>query len=213
MLSRDILIAGASNQNYAPVSQVTCMNRLAYAQRHGYCFNIRRHSEELTDLKSISREKAEFMRSALDLSEWVFWMDFDAIFTNFTAKIESIIEANPGKDFMICRDVNGPNNGVMLIRSTIATRAFMDLVISICDQHAHENAAMVHLFNHLIMPNPAINLSVLDNRVFNSMPYWLYPYEDRSGEWRQGDFIFHAPGMEIAEKVAVIKEILPQVMQ
>ncbi len=199
-----ILIAGASNQNYAEVSDLTINNQLVYSAKHEYGWRHSEHSQAVKDLKAISKEKIQFMQEALSMTEWLFWMDMDAIFTNMNIKIESIIERNPDKDFIIANDVNGPNNGIILMRSSTAVKIYLNDVLEKIDSYAHDNEAMVSL----IGAHSEVRCSIIGQKEMNSMPYWLYNYGLNAGSWLRGDFIFHAAGMSMPEKVAAIKSVL-----
>lgn len=170
-------------------------NRSSYCARHGYDFWARKHSS--SELKRVQGERVKYWLESFPVCDWLFFMGTDTVITNPSIKLETIISIHPDADLIIGRDVNGINNDVFLARSCKATSDFFCLIRDCWEQFPHEQAAMEHhLFRTEMKP------VVVDQRVMNSMPYWKYGYEnDGGGSWKPGDFVFHAAGMPVQDKL------------
>src|SRR5829696_2931709 len=79
------------------------VNHRAYADRHGYSYIYNFQSEE--PLKKYMHKVATILRY-MDLFDWVFWIDDDAFFTDFSSPLDGLLPAGR-QEFVICKS---PNN-------------------------------------------------------------------------------------------------------
>jgi hypothetical protein len=157
------------------------------------------------------------MRDAFEDSsiEWIWWLDCDAIVTNFHIKLESIIDNQ--YDIIMASDWNGINCGSFLVRNSDRGKAWLDMIYSFRDVPRYKNhkwpeqAAMMetaHLYTDI--------LKVVPQKILNSYYYSLYiPEEylwkdrlDTNGNWTVGDFVIHFPGMPNITRMEYIKLFL-----
>jgi hypothetical protein len=108
--------------------------------------------------------------------EFVFWIDADAIFVDFTRSIEDVID--PGKNLYLVKhkiDSNDvPNTGSFLIRNNAWSHAFLDTVWEKHEYIHHkwwENAAVIDIFGYhsLLHENQPDSF----NRVLLAKVKWL----------------------------------------
>lgn len=150
--------------------------------------------------------------------DWLFYVDSDAIITDYAQALEVYIKAmeTQGQVIGICDDCNGPNAGVLLIKNCLATRDLFDLVRwqGYPDQLPHtdqlsEQKALLYWMGQVLKPEQVARFA---QRVFNSYLYDLYNgrYHYPQGEWCDGDLVLHLPGVDNATRVRVFKEFIKE---
>lgn len=94
-------------------------NHKDYSNRHSYTYILR-------NLPKTNREpiweKMDLIKQTIisNKYDYIFWMDTDSIFTNFTIKIEDIINNAGGKyNFLFSGDTNIINSGHFIFKSCI----------------------------------------------------------------------------------------------
>lgn len=108
------------NNNIKQYAEYSRMINSIYALKHGYEYIS--WDYDLVPLEySVYYNKIiamyQTIKSDLNL-EWVLYLDADAIITNHEIKIEDIIAKHPDKEIIMATDLNGQNNGVVLIKNT-----------------------------------------------------------------------------------------------
>lgn len=193
-----------SNDNLNELKAITEPNRLEYCLRHGYQLIMNKYVS--TDFYFMEIERLIQLVEALKDCHWLVSMGTDTIFTNMGIKFEDIINKYKQYEVIVSKDVNGINSDIMLMRNTPAVKNWlMNLVYHTKEYHAYQFAIPS------IKPE-GFELGVIHQKEINAMPYWLYDYPDhKGGQWEEDDFIFHAAGMTIPDKIKVITEILPKV--
>lgn len=170
----------------------TTENKRAYAERHGYGFHC---PPEARTGRPPSWEKCFVMGEAIDRSEWVWWLDADAIVTNPAIQLEAIIDDY--FDMIVCHDFNGLNAGSFLLKSGPWAKQFLwDVWRS--EQFTHhpwwEQAAMMEL---LKQERNSLRTKVVEQRLLQSYCEW----------WQPGDFVLHVPGKPHAERLEILQRI------
>jgi len=182
----------------APVARITAKRLREYAARHGYPVL---HYEKLLDsLRHPSWNKVLAIRSALlsRQSEWVMWLDADAIVVNLEFPATRLIDA--GVNFICASDHNGLNAGVMLIRHCDWSFQFLETCYFLgevpLDPDGYNTLFEQSTFKHLIRNFPEIerHVKILPQAAMNSS---LKTY-------RAGDFILHLSGLSNEERLAAL---------
>lgn len=201
-----LTIHTVADDNLKELTALTAPNRLEYCLRHNY--QLRLNKFVSTDFYFMEIERLIQLVEALKDCNWLVNMGADTVFTNMAIKFEDIINKYPKNDVIVSQDVNGINSDVMLMKNTPAVKNWlMDLVYHTKEYHAYQFAIPS------IKPE-GFELGIIHQKEINAMPYWLYDYPDsKGGQWEQGDFIFHAAGMAIPEKIKVINEVLTKVVK
>jgi len=136
---------------FAPIGELCYQSIKRYADLHGMDVLLMDNvlSDRPAPWKKILVIKELFARGY----EFVFWIDADAIFVDFTRSIESVIEA--GKNLYLVKhkiDTNDvPNSGVFLIRNTVWSHAFLDAIWEKREYIHHkwwENAAIIDILGY-----------------------------------------------------------------
>ena len=170
-----------------------------YADRHGYGFSVLR--ESLDSSKTPHWSKLLMLRNAIsDQSgyDWLFWIDCDAVFTDFGKSIEDVptggrllTMANENRN--MASDRFGENTGVMLLRNDARLIEFIDDCMSLyprCkDSCVFEQQAVAYA---LEMEKWGGLWNRVRPRTLNS---YHGPFADGLGKpwclWRPGDFVMH----------------------
>jgi hypothetical protein len=91
-------------------------NHRYYAGLHGYDYRF--DTTHYTNLSTPHFRKLYSVQSALDGSEWVFWLDDDAFFTNMSMRLETFLNDLPAETFLvICASPANPKGGWTFLSS------------------------------------------------------------------------------------------------
>ncbi len=154
-------------------------NHRAYAEKHGYKYHCL-HSNP-TD-RPPAWGKIPILLSQMDSADWLFWIDADAIFTNFNKRLEEFIVAD--KDFIAGKNFDGLNSGLFLLSTSQWSRQWLVRIYGLTQFINHqwwEQAAMMY--------DLRVNLETQEHSL-------LLPYRTLQTElsWKPGDFAFHPAG-------------------
>jgi len=170
-----VMLATPNILGYAAYS--IAMNRMYCAQR-GYAFEV--YTERLDPVRHPSWHKIRAMQEVLDQDKYkyVFWIDADAIFTDFEAALEEVCW-----DVDFCFTTDPPmwttiaNGGVWMCRNTPSAKAFLAKVWEVPVQvpafagyttlHPWEQAAIN--YELLTMPHEELphRVKIMDSSAFN----------------------------------------------
>ena len=138
-----------------------------YAQKWGYDFHVQYHRE--SD-RAPQWDKVKVISNKLSEYDYIFWIDSDAIITNYNIQLERFINKAPNKNILICDDKpNGGyiNTGTMFFKNTLWSKFFLkkwwDLGTEMKYEHkfAHEQDVL----KHLLLTN---KYNTMDNtKIFN----------------------------------------------
>ena len=147
--------------------------------------------------------------------DWIWWLDCDAMITNYNIKLENIIDND--YDVIMSTDFNGLNCGSFLVKNSNRGKAWLEMIFS--------QRYVYKFYSHpwpeqIIIMETARNyteiLKVVPQKTFNSYYYSLYGSNyghdgsglDRlgiSGNWQPGDFVIHFPGYPNNQRIEWIK--------
>jgi len=200
-----------------PYKEEIFENRRKYCKKHGYTFFS--HSSPL-DNRPAAWSKLKIILSIFEKQtfDWVLWTDSDSVILNEDIKIESLIDDSV--DLVITKDCFTYNSGVFLIKNTENSKKFL-LECLRKDQHLthpwKEQAAIVEI---LESDNPIVKAKTIPQRALNSyLPqedrtgwftsindktYYWNQSADKSGEYKDGDFIIHYAGIAEEERSRLI---------
>jgi hypothetical protein len=164
-----------------------------YASKHGHEFVL---DKQPSILSSPAWEKIRVMREALDANtEWVLYLDVDAIFNNPNMSVYDAIASRGDYDVIVCSDRPNSDNkyvangGVLFVRNTEGGHYFLDKLWSLryeYTQFAYEQEAMSDL---LLADDPRFVALVCDPRAFNS-DYSTVKVIETTKQWPD-DYIVH----------------------
>lgn len=213
----NIGIATLHNLYYKDLAYYTYDNNLVeYAKRHSYIIACKQDNFSTEYL--IYFEKIKFILDTFkdnpDL-DWIWWLDCDAMVTNYNIKLENIIDND--YDVIMSTDFNGLNCGSFLVKNSNKGKAWLEMIFS--------QRYVYKFYSHpwpeqIIIMETARNyteiLKVVPQKTFNSYYYSLYGSNyghdgsglDRlgtSGNWQPGDFVIHFPGYPNNQRIEWIK--------
>jgi len=108
--------------------------------------------------------------------DFVFWIDADAIFVDYSKDIRDIIEENKNL-YLVKHTINSqevPNTGVFLLKNNKWSHRFLDMIWEKQEYIAHkwwENAAVIDIFGYYSLLNE--NVPDNDNMAILSKVKWL----------------------------------------
>lgn len=209
------------NSYYTDLSNVTYnQNLVEYANLHKYKLFCK--TDGFSTEYQIYFDKIKFMIDSLSDSEieWIWWLDSDAIVTNFHTKLESIIDNQ--YHVILSTDFNGINAGSILVKNSPQGKAWLEVIYA----HRFFNKIINHKWpEQIVMMETAKNytdiIKIVPQKIFNSYYYSLYDkdygtpiaviFGDRlktDGNWTPGDFVIHFPGMPNIIRIEYIKLFL-----
>jgi SAM-dependent methyltransferase len=195
------------SSEYQPLADVVIPNRDAYCELYGY-----EHVVKLGPYKDASEyyaiDRMVFLRDFLfenpDSPDVVFLMALNNYIMNYTKKLEDFLTDE--KDFFITADSNGLNTGIFAIRKTEWSKKWLDFVIEkslTIDHHWYEQKVVM---DHANDETWREKIKILPQNSFNSYDYRLYKMPATTeGQFKKGDFIFHAPGIAYWENCSLLE--------
>ncbi len=184
------------DKHFEPLTSLTIPPLTAYCQRWGYTPYFGQ-----PDAKYDPRNTWDRFVILYDLLEQgfdaVMWLDADTILTNHHIRIEDRLGS---EKFVLSTDLHGINAGVMIARNHVLTRELLLSIIQaekgLFDKHPHREQEM--LSHYLASPHYEHLATILPQRMMNAFPHELYGRSTQyPGNWHQGDWIIHFPGMRM----------------
>lgn len=198
--------------DYNELFKLTGPLRDEYCARHGYEHIVQNGFYKYPEFY-YAFDRLVLLRDLLDkpdAADVFFVLNVQAVICNITKRIEDIIDDE--HDVYFSKDVHGGNCGAYIVKNTDFTRRWLDFIISQepnyrsapwkeqkcwCDWWLHENWTWkIHL---------------LPQRAINSYFYHLYkpwPPGETPGDFRRGDLLVNLPGLNLAQRLDLVKQIL-----
>ena len=207
--SPKIAIVSIFNEKHKSLSDLTWTNKEQYAEKHGYIAAAK------TD--NFSPEQVHFdkfihildvMKTNPDL-DWVWWLDNDAMITNFDIGLENLVDDN--YHIIMPTDIAALNTGSFIVRNSIQAREWLEFLLSKKKEYKNDNKwfeqqAVIDFypkFQHLF--------KIIPQKWLNSYDYRMYNVEGidllgKTGQWEQGDFVIHWPGLPNETRVQLAQQ-------
>ena len=199
--------------SYSALAALTLPTKAAYCQRHAY---------ELRALKLVNafnHERNVQWLEELRRTDWLFFVACDAAIMNPNISLESILSQWPGATFLVARDPYFLNNDVWLARNCPAVVEFFRTVLT-----DRTNGVAINYQESMQFRLPMLGTGsrIVPQRTFNSFPYDEPAYQRRQngylnspdnikrlgGPYAKGDFILHASGMDLADRMELFTRVL-----
>lgn len=210
--SMKIGIATLFTKNLDELKALVLPHNQEYADKHQYklhCFT------NVLDNRPPSWSKILILMSLLSQYDWMMWIDADAIFTNFETKIGDFIISHEDSDLIIEKDDQNINAGVFLIKNCPESFEFLAEVYSQTPFILHqwwEQAAIIHLIDY---KKQKVGVHVRDSRdtAFGQARDNLQPsINGRKNNWIANyDFVFHAAGLGMTERLSLMRRAIKMV--
>lgn len=196
------------SDSWKGLADIVLPNANEYAHKHGYYILFKSYPDVFSGYEKIRHINAIFKTLVVDA---VWSLDLDTLITNHTKKIEDFIDNE--HDYFICKDYNSINAGSFIIRKSEWSENFMQYVMEqegkekmYCEQNGIE-AYMKEFPNDekiKILPHPSINSYLYEN--YPDIP----PQTHEQGEWIEGDFLLHLPGIGLEKRIEIMSKIKPK---
>lgn len=201
------------DENYKDLTDITVIeNKIPYCKKHNYNFHACTSGFDW----GFGFTKIQFI---LDLFEhynyeWVYWSGTDTLIMNYYIKLEDIIDQD--YHFIISKDCHEINADSFLIRNSQQGKEYFKFIMSQYDDYKNdcwmEQRVMIH--NQDKEPWKSYT-KIVHQRVFNSYLYENYNRDPNKeeGQFREGDFLLHFPGMNLQQRLTKCKESIKAVIK
>jgi len=201
-------IISSYDQNYKELSDISAASYVPYCEKNNLIYE--RYEITETD-RPTSWYKIKIIEKEFDAgTDCVLYVDADTLLVNQQFDYETLISTN--HDIYFSMDSNGINCGVMIWRNTPLTREILKLWWDLPEHIRHPNTRegcweqsdFQHLFYSNLFDIQSVTGIVRQN-ILNA-----YKYETVSAYWPLGEvnaesFIFHCPGIPLAQKISLMK--------
>lgn len=204
------------NESHSDLGSIAWPNKVAYAEKHGYGYFCK--TDNFTNKISIQFEKFTLMLDLFDANpdiDWIWWLDNDAMITNYDIKLENIVD--PEYHVIVTTDVATVNGGCFIVRNSIQGKEWLKFMLYIGQKEYKDNRwpDQQPMADFFIKYRDIIK--VVSQRTMNSYDYKLYGVEGidqlgQSGQWHPGDFVLHFPALPNSARIQLMKQYIPQIV-
>jgi hypothetical protein len=184
-------------------------NKVKYAEKHGYL--------AVAKTDNFSPEQVHFDKfiHLLDVMEknpeldWVWWLDNDAMITNFNIKLENLIDAD--YHIIMATDIAALNTGSFIVRNSSQAKEWLNFLLSKKKEYKNdkkwfEQQAVIDFY-----PRFQNLFKIVPQQWLNSYDYKMYNIEGidllgLDGQWYPGDFVIHWPGLPNETRVVLAQQ-------
>jgi hypothetical protein len=212
------------DDSYAKMAELTLQNKQEYCDKHGY--QLFKKTDNFSEGRHIYCDKIRHNLFVLENNpdiEWVWWLDCDAVITNFNIKIEDWCDDN--YDFVVTLDRYALNNGSYFIKNSQLAKQFLRDILELedvfLDDKWPDQQPMISLLEYSQDYREMTKFH--PQRDFNSYDYDFYHMDHgnthdwdlfgKKGNWQSGDFVIHYPGIKYDQRIELIKNILTKVIK
>ena len=215
-------IVTAHNERFYDMAKLTFdQNKVIYCEKHGY--KIFAKTTNFSEGRHAFFDKLRFCYEVMDSNadvSWIWWLDCDAVITNFNKKIEDFCDSN-----YICAisiDCNSMNNGSFFMKNCEMSKEFLkkSLEYESEEELPHpdfDNSA----WNLAFASDPKYkdHFKIHRQRDFNSYNYFWRSHDmvdglGELGQWQPGDFVIHYAGIWPNERrMPLIQEAMNTVIK
>ena len=213
------VLATMHDQGYRALSEVTFdNNKVPYCELHDY--ELAAKTDGWGDV--IYFDKIQYLIDILENNpevKWVWWLDTDALITNFTKKIEDYVDDQ--YHIIISTDVNGINCGSFFVKNSPEGIEWLKMILDHKERYKikkWDNPEQTPMIMTYIKYRDWIKL--VPQKEINSYNYaLLYPTLSNKdmlgvvGEWEPGDWILHWPGISNQQRIQIAQQVTPYIVK
>lgn len=198
-------------ENYQSlVDRTWFSNKVQYCKRHGYSHHLVKGVwESMHQFQTLKVDILKDVISKIPEDSWIWWTGADLMVTNFTIKLEDIIDTD--YHMIIASDFNGINADSFLLRNSEQGRAYLQMISDTLPQYVDkwegEQGIMKDTYEHY----KTSVVKLVPQRELNSYQYSLYrggiypePLIDNLGtvgDWALGDFVIQWPATSLEFRI------------
>jgi hypothetical protein len=203
-------IVSIFNDRHQDLADLTWYNnKVKYAEKHGYL--------AIPKTNNFSPEQVHFdkfvhildvMKTRPDV-DWVWWLDNDAMITNFDIKVEDLVDTD--YHVIMPTDIAALNTGSFIVRNSAQAREWLEFLLSKKkeykdDKKWFEQQAVIDFY-----PKFQELFKIIPQQWLNSYDYKMYNVEGtdllgQDGQWYPGDFVIHWPGLPNESRIQLAKQ-------
>ena len=203
-------IVSIFNDRHQDLADLTWYNnKVKYAEKHGYL--------ALPKTNNFSPEQVHFdkfvhildvMKTRPDV-DWVWWLDNDAMITNFDIKVEDLVDTD--YHVIMPTDIAALNTGSFIVRNSAQAGEWLEFLLSKKkeykdDKKWFEQQAVIDFY-----PKFQELFKIIPQQWLNSYDYKMYNVEGtdllgQDGQWYPGDFVIHWPGLPNESRIQLAKQ-------
>lgn len=232
-------LASIYTKNILPLAVITTeYNKRKYCEKHNYDLIIKTKNFNCQD---IGFAKIHMVLEILNSNkyDWVYWSGCDSMITNYNISLEELIDND--YDFIISYDIWDFNADSFLVKNSTKAKKYLQHIVSLYDKYIDNNgkpvdfgtrlpdggtrawaeqAAIIDLY-HDSQYDYSSFVKPMHQKFMNSYLYNLYPSpwhqkgldcKGNNGQWTQGDFLVHWPGMSNETRMQLAVQFLYQVV-
>lgn len=203
-----------SGTSHEQLAQYTWSNKEQYAAKHGY--------QAIPKTTNLSPNQVHFdkfvhilevMNASPDIA-WVWWLDNDAMITNFDFRVEDLIDND--YHVILAVDIASINTGSFLVRNSMQGRQWLEFLLSKKGEYKNdtkwfEQQAVIDFY-----PKFQGLFKIIPQREINSYDYTIYGLDSKdllgySGQWQPGDFVIHWPGLNNQVRIQLAQKFQTQI--
>lgn len=203
------IVSMFNEPHYALADYTWFNNKLPYALRHGY--------RAIEKKDNFSKEAVHFDKFTHILDtfnkypslSWIWWLDNDAMITNFNSKIEDIIDDS--YDIIIATDLASINTGSFFVKNSENSRIWLEDMIQRRKDYINDNK----WFDQQCVIDTYVTykdiIKLVPQKRINGYDYRMYnvPGTDmlgNDGQWEPGDWVVHWPGLNNGLRVQLAEQ-------
>lgn len=204
-----IAVAYIYGENYYELAQITIPSLVKFCEKNGYdCITKCVHPNNKGTYAFI---KIKTAMELLEHYEVVLMLEGDMLITNVNYKIEDWLKKD--KDWYCCKDINGVNTASWICKNTDWAKELLHSAYQYKNELWDEQAYFESLEHSKIcyLPHPSINSIIYDlyaptyGKVYGDKENIPKPTH-KEGNWQEGDFILHCPGMTLDMRLKIFNE-------
>jgi len=208
-------IVSMFNDSHIELAKRTWLNnKEQYALHHGYLAipKVNNFSKEAIHFDKFSHILETFNNNPR--LAWIWWLDNDAMITNFNLRIEDVIDDS--YDIIMTTDLASLNTGSFLIKNSENSRVWLEDMLSkrrdyINDKKWFDQQCVIDTY---VSYKDIIKL--IPQRTMNSYDYRMYNVDStdmlgNNGQWQPGDWVVHWPGLSNELRVQLAEHFEKQI--
>lgn len=221
-------LVNAHLPNYDSLAKLTTFgNRREYCNRHGYDLLVQAGNWTMPACHPVTWDRFKFMRGVLASGkyDWVYCCGTDTLHTNLKVPLTDLIDDKSHVIFSAewCAPVQLDS---FLVKNSKEALAWMDSILALYPKFKDhvwvEQQAVIET-----LPQWTGIVKSLPQRRMNAYDYSLYrqqyagepnvqkglDYFGNDGQWHQGDFLIHWPGIYLTKRLELVAQYLPLVVK